>query len=253
MSVNQAFEHSNRPDCLKGLTILVTGAGSDFGHAVSTALARHGAGLLLLDSKQRYLSPVYDDVAAIAEVEPVMIPFDLAAPPEHFHNIAQVIRHNVTCLDGLIHLASMNAPLTPMSHNKLDQWSVVFDKVTVAPLRLTQELLPCLQESAHASVLFQSIDVARQPRAFWGPLGAAYAALENAVTTFQDELENSSIRFNTIDPGRVKSAMRKKNYPAEPSTHLRKLDDSALLSYFIFLMSPASIDVHGQQITVPNL
>jgi NAD(P)-dependent dehydrogenase (short-subunit alcohol dehydrogenase family) len=60
-----------------------------------------------------------------------------------------------------------------------------------------------------------------------------------------DELEkNSSVRVNSINPGRVRTAMRAAAYPAENPAELRKPEDIVLP--YLYLMGPDSRGVHGQ-------
>ncbi len=66
-----------------------------------------------------------------------------------------------------------------------------------------------------------------------------------------DELEtNTMVRVNSIDPGPVRTSLRKSAYPAEdPSIHPIPAD--IMLSY-LYLMGPDSKSFTGQAFTVPQ-
>ena len=243
--------YDNHSRCLHNRHILITGAGSDPGRQVAIHCARHGARVLLLDQTQTDLNPVDDQIRAADLLEPILIEFAPNSPTEDFTRIAALIESAVNSLDGLAHCANVAAPLTPMSHNSLPNWTKIYQLSVVAPLLLTQQLLPCLKRAKTASVVFTGIDTGRRPRAFWGPIGASYAALENAVQTWADELEASGIRFNTLDPGKVNTALRKSYYPAESARQLRTVDDPLLMAHYMYLLSDNSIGVSGEQFTVP--
>ena len=238
---------------LANKTVMVTGAGSDLGAAISLECARKGATVILMDTKQRFLNPVYDEITAIGAPEPIIAPFDLNKEENNPQAVAQSISSAVPCLDCLIHAHTVASPLTPMAFNKIDNWASYFKTVLWLPLQLTQSLLGALSASQFASVIFISIDVGRTPRAYWGPVGSAYAALENTISTWADEPGNTNVLFNTIDPGKVKSALRKKYYPAEASDHLRKVDDPNLLAHFIYLANGQEHRIQGKKFTVPDL
>jgi NAD(P)-dependent dehydrogenase (short-subunit alcohol dehydrogenase family) len=113
-----------------------------------------------------------------------------------------------------------------------------------AAFALTQVLLPALQKSADASVLFTSSAVGRSGRAYWGAYAVSKFAVEGLTQVLAAELEGiSHIRVNALNPGRARTAMRRQAYPAEDIERLPL--PAALTGPYIALLGPASRGVTG--------
>ena len=85
-----------------------------------------------------------------------------------------------------------------------------------AAFALTQVLLPALKQSQDASVLFTSSSVGRRGRAYWGAYAVSKFATEGFMQVLASEVENiTSIRVNSLNPGRARTTMRRQAYPAE--------------------------------------
>jgi NAD(P)-dependent dehydrogenase (short-subunit alcohol dehydrogenase family) len=81
---------------------------------------------------------------------------------------------------------------------------------------LTRACIELLKKADDAPVIFTTSDVARQGRAYWGAYSITGHAIEGMVEIWADELEtNTPIRFNTIDPGPIRSGFRARLYPGE--------------------------------------
>jgi len=88
-----------------------------------------------------------------------------------------------------------------MSNYSLNVWERLMKVNVTAPFAMTKYLLPLLQLSEHASILFTGSTVGIKGRAYWGAYAASKAALENMMQTLADELEDTSnIRVNSINP-----------------------------------------------------
>jgi NAD(P)-dependent dehydrogenase (short-subunit alcohol dehydrogenase family) len=57
------------------------------------------------------------------------------------------------------------------------------------------------------------------------------------------ESEQSRIRVNSVNPGRVRTAMRRQAYPAEDPGRLP--EPAAVVGPFVYLLGPASQGVNG--------
>jgi NAD(P)-dependent dehydrogenase (short-subunit alcohol dehydrogenase family) len=87
--------------------------------------------------------------------------------------------------------------------------------------------------------------VGRRGRAYWGAYSASKFAIEGLMQVLADELdENSRVRVNSINPGRVRTAMRAAAYPAENPAELLTPQDIVLP--YLYLLGPDSRDVHGR-------
>jgi NAD(P)-dependent dehydrogenase (short-subunit alcohol dehydrogenase family) len=114
-----------------------------------------------------------------------------------------------------------------------------------AAFALTQVLLPVLQRSADASVLFTSSSVGRRGRAYWGAYAVSKFAVEGLAQVLAAEHQSAGrLRVNTINPGRARTAMRRQDYPSESLDSLPAPE--ALTGPYVALLGPGSRGVTGR-------
>lgn len=238
--------YAPRADLLAERVILVTGAGDGIGRAVSLALASHGATVVLLGRTTRKLEAVYDEILAAGGPTPAIYPMDLeGATPDDHHDLAENVGSQLGRLDGLLHNAGLLGTLTPIEHYDPVEWLRVIQVNLNAPFILTQACLPLLKRAPDASILFTSSGVGRRGRAYWGAYCVSKFGVEGLMQVLADELEaNSTVRVNSLNPGRVRTAMRAAAYPAENPDLL--LTPADIVTPYLYLMGPDSVGVRGQ-------
>ena len=241
-----ASSYTPATQLLERRVILVTGAGDGIGRAVSLAFAAHGATVILLGRTLRKLESVYDQIVDSGAPVPAIYPMDLeGAVPDDHRELAERIETEFARLDGLLHNAGLLGSLTPLELYDPTEWLRVMQVNLNAPFLLTRACLPLLKRASDASVLFTSSGVGRRGRAYWGAYSASKFAVEGLMQVLADELEeNSHVRVNSINPGRVRTAMRAAAYPAENPAELRAPEEIVLP--YLYLMGPDSRGVHGE-------
>lgn len=226
--------------------ILITGAAGGLGSTAALALARQGAEVILLDKNLPKLENIYDAIVESGGPEPVLYPFDLAGATEaQYEEMADAIQQRYGALQGVLHSAVEFSAYTPIAIHKTRDWGHALNVNLNAPFLLTRVLLPLLQQSSHASIVFTSDSGARQAHAYNGAYGVSKIALEGFAQILAQELEaGQKIRVNTLLPGVVNSPLRKKAYPAEDKSALPAMESLAPL--YVYLFGPASIGVTGR-------
>ena len=68
------FNYSIKDACLSNKTILVTGAGAGIGRTAALTYAQLGATVILLGKTVSKLEAVYDEIVALGQAEPAIIP-----------------------------------------------------------------------------------------------------------------------------------------------------------------------------------
>ena len=239
-------------DLLKGSVIAVTGAGDGIGRAVAIAYALAGATVILLGRTISKLESVYDEIEQNGGPNPAIYPIDFeGATEEDYINMAIKFDEEFGRLDGLVHNAALLGQRTSIARYHATIWERLFKVNVTAPFVMTKALLPILEKSAQASIIYTSSSVGRQGKAYWGAYGASKAALENLMQTLAGECaETSNIRVNSFDPGATRTSMRAEAYPAEDPKTVKAPED--LLPYYLFLAGSDSIGVNGQQINTKD-
>ena len=249
---NRLRDYVSTFNLLQDRVILVTGAADGIGRAVASSYAKHAATVVLLDQKRRKLETLYDEICDKNWAEPVIVVEDLAAATEEScQKIALGIANDFGRLDGLLHNASASNLLTPLENLSLHEWRTVIKVNLEVPYLLTRTLLPLLKASRSASVIFTSADVGRKGRAYWGAYGVAYFGIEGLTQIWSAETEvNTSIRFNSLDPGPVSTGMRSKFYPGEtPEIHPKPSD---IVSAYLCLMGEDSRHINGRALSLDS-
>ncbi|MFZ2449643.1 MAG: SDR family NAD(P)-dependent oxidoreductase [Methylovulum miyakonense] len=233
---------------LNNHVILITGAGGGLGGTAALALAKQGAQIILLDKLIPKLEAVYDRIVAANAPEPIMYPFDLAGANENdYLELAERVGDKYGSLQGLLHSAVEFSHFTPVSQTSTKDWGQAISVNLNAPFLLCRVLLPLLQKSTHASIVFTSDSSARAAPAYSGAYGVSKIALEGFAKILAEELEaTSTIRVNTLIPGPVDSPLRKRAYPAEDKARLPAME--SLASAYLYLLGPQSIGITGQTV-----
>jgi NAD(P)-dependent dehydrogenase (short-subunit alcohol dehydrogenase family) len=238
--------HNARPDELAGRVVAITGASSGIGRAVAIACARVGATVILIGRNARKLETVHGEIEAAGSPEPTIAVLDLEkAVASDYDKLASAVVERFGRLDGLLHNAGLLGPLTPIEQYDVPTWCRVMHVNVTAAFALTQVLLPALKQSQDASVLFTSSSVGRRGRAYWGAYAVSKFATEGFMQVLASEVENiTSIRVNSLNPGRARTMMRRQAYPAEDLNSLPLPE--TLTGPYIALLGPASRGVTGQ-------
>jgi NAD(P)-dependent dehydrogenase (short-subunit alcohol dehydrogenase family) len=240
------FTYDAPTNLLKDKVILVTGAGSGIGRAVSLAYARAGATLILLGRNVARLEAVYDEIEAAGGPEPAITPVDLeSAGDAQYNELVNGIHAEFGHLDGLVNNAGYMGPMMPFQSSTLEQWQKIMQINLGASFAMSKYCFPLLRNADGASVIFSTSTAGRQAFAY----SAAYTAAKHAVEALMQvmflELENTSmIRVNTVNPGPCATALRRTAFPNEDPSTLPKPED--LVPVYLYLMGADSLHENGK-------
>ena len=244
------MSETTQPD-LSGKVILVTGAAGSIGGAVSQMLASQGATIILLDKEIPALEKRYDQIKQAGFSEPAIYPLDLkGASVSDYDTLAHNIEQQIVRLDGLIHCAAMLGQLAPFAHQDPKLWAEVIHVNLTAPSLLTRACLPLLSEQQESFVTFTGDDQAA--KAYWG----AYGISKNALITLCQQLAaeltaTTTITVNGFMPGKVRSKLHKRAFPAANDQSLPTVEEMA--TYYLALSGPAGKSFHGKFATATDL
>lgn len=232
-------------DALKNKVILVTGAGDGIGKQAALHYAQHGATVILLGRTVAKLEAVYDEIEAAGYPTPAIVPLDLkGATKQHYVDMAETIQSQFGKLDGLLHNAGLLGMLSPFEQFEESIFDEVMQINVKAQFLMTQALLPVLQQSDDARIVFTTSTVGHQGRAFWGAYAISKFATEGMMQTLAHEMEGTTVKVNAINPGGAHTRMRAQAFPAEDISLLKTPKD--IMPLYVYLMAPEGVNVHSQ-------
>nr|WP_215729027.1 YciK family oxidoreductase [Aliivibrio fischeri] len=232
-------------DALKNKVILVTGAGDGIGKQAALHYAQHGATVILLGRTVAKLEAVYDEIEAAGYPTPAIVPLDLkGATKQHYVDMAETIQSQFGKLDGLLHNAGLLGMLSPFEQFEESIFDEVMQINVKAQFLMTQALLPVLQQSDDARIVFTTSTVGHQGRAFWGAYAISKFATEGMMQTLAHEMEGTTVKVNAINPGGTHTRMRAQAFPAEDISLLKTPKD--IMPLYVYLMAPEGVNVHSQ-------
>ena len=244
-------DHIFKDGELKDKVILVTGANRGFGLAITMDLSKAGATVIMLGRDLGSLEYAYDAVVDAGYNEPILYPLDLeGATPENYQELQDNVLEKFDKLDGLIHNAAILGAQMPIEQYNIKLWYSTLQINLSAPFMLTQFLIPALVKSEDARILFLSSSVGREARAYWGAYSVSKFGIEGFAKTLSEELEKTNISVNTVNPGKLRTEMRRTAYPAEDSSTVPMPEEKS--AAIVYLLSNLSPKMNGEQLTIAD-
>lgn len=212
MSFSLPRDYTPKHRLLKDRVILVTGAGDGLGKAAALACAGLGATVVLLGRTVPKLEQVYDAIERGGGATPAIYPMNLAgASWNEYQQLADTLEREFGRLDGLLHCAAHFKAFAALDDLEPREWVESLQVNLTAAYTMTRLCLPLLRRSADASVVFTSAASGREAKPFHGVYGIAKAALEAMMKTWAQETElEPGLRFNSFDPGPLRTGLRLK-------------------------------------------
>lgn len=199
---------------LEGRIALVTGASRGIGRAVALRYAAEGAHVIAFARTQGGLEELDDDIRGITG-EPATLIAESLTDFEKIDQTGAALYQRFGKLDILVGNAATLGQLSPIGHYKPKMWEDAFKLNVHAQFRLIRSLDPLLRASDAGRAIFVTTGMGPRTRMYWGLYGATKAALEAMVTVYADEMKETSVRANLINPGPVRTKMRAQAFPGE--------------------------------------
>lgn len=232
-------------DMFAGRVFLVTGATGGFGKAASMALASHGATVVLLARNLRLVEALYDEIEQAGYPLPAIYPMNLEGASEHdYQELTSNLETQLGRLDGLVHCAAMLGTPTLFAQSDTESWYKVHQVNLHAPYLLTRACLPLLGKSTRASILFMVDD---KPGAYWDAYQVSKQGLLAMAGLLAREYDGGALRVNCYNPGKTRTALQLRAYPAADENDNLPLPDEHA-NAFLYLLSEAC-DANGEIFT----
>ena len=185
---------------MKQRVAVITGASQGLGRALAGALAERGWALVVDARRADRLEAAASELGKVTTV--VAVPGDVADATHRDRLVAAA--EDLGRLDLLVNNASTlgASPLPRLAGIDLDVLRRVYEVNVVAPLALTQRLLPLLEGGVIVNV---TSDAAAEAYVGWGGYGSSKAAFEQLSAVLA--AEHPGVRVLVADPGDMRTEM----------------------------------------------
>jgi len=233
---------------LENKVALITGASRGLGRALALTFAREGADLVLnsRESSAEALAATGKEAEAVG-ANVLLVTADVADRAD-VERLAATALARFGRVDVLVNNASALGP-TPMpylSDYPPDAWEEVLRTNATGPFLLSRALIGQMIAGGGGSIVNVSSDAGVVGYPTWGAYGVSKAALDQITRTWAAELEETSVRVNSVDPGSMDTEMHRAAEPEEDPTQWARPED--VTEVFVWLASDAAAAVSGRRI-----
>ena len=229
---------------LRGKVALVTGGSRGIGRAIAAAYVQRGASVFICG---RNANDVGATLREIRRTDGVI--YGIAGDVGRAQDVESIVgktRERFGTIDVLVNNASILGPREPIANYPLSAWEEVLRINLTGIFLMTRAVLPMMLERKSGSIINVTSGVGRQGKARWGAYAASKGGLEAFTQVLADEVSQSGIRVNSVNPAATRTQMRAHAYPAEDPAILPTPEE--ITPIFIYLASDASAGVTGQSL-----
>ena len=229
---------------LRGKVALVTGGSRGIGRAIAAAYVQNGANVFICGRN------VNDIEAALREMRQIGgvvdgLTGDVGKAEDVEHIVDKAVQR-FGAIDVLVNNASILGPREPIANYPLAAWNEVIRINLTGLFLITRAILPIMLERRSGSIINVTSGVGRRGKARWGAYAVSKAGLENLTQVLADEVSQTGLRVNAVNPAATRTRMRAEAYPAEDPLALPAPEE--ITPIFVYLASDASAGVTGQSL-----
>lgn len=222
---------------LREKSVVVTGASQGLGRALAIQLAQQGAKVVLVARQATRLEQVVQEIRAQGGIA-----FGIAADVGDKESIYPIVGQ-ATALAGPIDVLINNAstlgptPLRLLLDTDCEDFERALQVNTLGPFRLLKAVAGSMILRHTGVIVNLSSDAAVEAYPTWGIYSASKAALDHLTRIVGAELQDTAVRFFSVDPGEMNTQMHADAMPdADPDT----LPDPQTVAATIVTMIQAS-------------
>lgn len=224
--------------------VMITGASKGLGRALTLAFAKKGARLAICARKEESLIRVKEE-AKVLGAEVLAVTADISKPRdvERFVSTAEKAFGHI---DVLINNASIlgPSPMPLLLDYPEEEFAEVLQVNVVSPFYVTRRVIPGMLERNEGSIINVTSEAGHVGFAGWGAYGISKFAVEGLTYTWADELSDTNVQVNMVDPGEMDTEMHQLAVP-NCDYPLAKPED--VVDVFLYLASNKSAGINGQR------
>ncbi len=233
---------------LKDKVAIITGASRGLGKAIAEAFAREGA-FISVCSRTDNIFTVVDQIKSsctkchVGKVD--------VSDYDAVREFVEEVYKRFGRIDVLVNNAAILGVREKIVDYPVDEWENVINVNLNGVFYFTREVLRYMIPQGSGSIIMVSSSVGRHGRARWGAYAVSKFGVEGLVQILADELKDTGIRVNSVNPGPLATKMRKQAYPNEDRSKLKKPEE--IVEIFIYLASDESEGITGMQFDAQDL
>ena len=224
--------------------IMITGASKGLGKALTMAFAKEGARLAICSRSEKDLEKVkYEAEGLGAEVLAIRADVSQPRDVERFVALTQEAYGQI---DVLINNASVlgPSPMPLLLDYPQEDFAEVLRVNVVSAFLVSQRVIPVMLERNEGSIINVTSEAGHVGYAGWGAYGISKFAIEGLTQTWADELSDTNVRVNMVDPGEMDTEMHQLAVP-DCDYPLAKPED--IVDIFLHLASDKAKGINGQR------
>lgn len=229
---------------MKEKVVMITGASKGLGKALTLAFAKEGAKLAICSRSAENLLKVKKAAESLgAEVLAVTADISLSRDVERFVAISEEVYGQI---DVLINNASIlgPSPMPLLLDYPEEDFAEVLRVNAVSPFLVTRRVIPGMLERNEGSVINVTSEAGHTGFAGWGAYGISKFAVEGLTQTWADELSDTNVRVNMVDPGEMNTEMHQL---AVPDCDYPLAEPEDVVGIFLYLASDEAAGANGKR------
>lgn len=195
-------------NALAGRTAVITGGGSGLGAAISSALHREGADVIVVGRNIEKLQSVTTRLNTRAR----WFACDVADPES-----VEALRESLVNVDVsiLVNNAGVPGPVSSLIDITVDEWDEVFDVNVRGTFLMCKAFLPSMLAQGRGDVINIASVSGKRPFPHRTPYCASKMAVIGLTSTLAFEVGPAGINVNTLSPGPVAGPRMERNFRLE--------------------------------------
>ena len=223
-------------------TALITGGSKGIGKGIARVFLQEGAKVIICARDEEVLTNTREELKQFGKIYSFHVNITKL---QDIQNLYQFISNSFYHLDILVNNASILGLRTKIIDYPEHIWDSVINVNLNSQFYIIKSLLPLLLNSNNASIINVSSSVGRKGKPEWGAYAASKFGLEGLTQVLAEELKDTRIRVNSVNPGGTRTEMRAQAYPDEDPNTLPTPEEISPI--FTYLASDESLSITGQQ------
>jgi NAD(P)-dependent dehydrogenase (short-subunit alcohol dehydrogenase family) len=225
--------------------VMITGASRGLGKALAIAFAKQGEDLAICARNLEKLMEVKREAESYG-VRVLAVQADIADIRD-VEKLVAMTESEFGRIDVLINNASIlgPSPMPLLLDYPEDDFMEVMKVNIFGTFLVTRRVLPGMLQRNEGSIINVTSEAGATGFAGWGAYGISKFGVEGLTETWADELRETNIRVNMVDPGEMDTEM---HALAVPDCDYTLANPNEIVDVFLFLASDRSVDITGKRL-----